>query len=80
MGTHGFEKWGMSCIHLCSSRLKPFLQQLPGCALAANLLFLEEDQSSAGQVSSVGSSQVQSSKLKAKLWNLNTAGYKACDA
>lgn len=58
MGTHGFEKWGMTCIKLCSSRVKPFLQQLSGCALADHLLFLEEAQSSAEQVSSVGSSQV----------------------
>lgn len=30
VGTHGFEKWGMTWINLSSSRAKPFLQWLPG--------------------------------------------------
>lgn len=50
VGTPGFEQRGMSCINLCSPGVKPFLQELPGCALADNLLFLEEDQSPAEQV------------------------------
>lgn len=77
VGTHGFEKWGMTWINLCPSRIKPFLQLLP--AWQYLVYWRGSVISWAGFFCGLITSG-HDSKLKAKLWNLTTSGYKECEA